>query len=95
MVKIMKKSDVRVGRRYLLSRGLRGQVAVTVVAETPDGFRCWGADFATVVSARRIQPCPITDAAGNVLHYAHEEADPCPYGKAFCGGDHPCDRCAD
>jgi hypothetical protein len=70
----MKRADIIVGKKYMLSLGRRGAVAVTVVAEAGIGqFRCWTSDARSYeVSARKLSGCPVTDVSSNFLGFAHE-----------------------
>lgn len=69
----MKTSDIRIGKKYMLSLGRRGAVAVTITG--------WAGGFWQSVdtrgrphcsSTRRLSPCPVTDRDGNLIGYAHE-----------------------
>lgn len=70
----MKRADIKVGNKYMLSLGRRGAVAVTVVAELSDGqYRCWTSDARSYeVSARKLSECHVTDALSRFLGFANE-----------------------
>jgi len=69
----MKSTNIQIGKKYMLSLGRRGAVAVTIVARVGSEWCCW-CEGGTVyyASARRLSPCPVTDRDGNLLGYAHE-----------------------
>jgi len=70
----MKQSAIRVGKKYMLSLGRRGAVAVTVEGRKMSTglFVCSRDGGIVEASARELSPCPVTDRDGNLLGNAHE-----------------------
>ena len=73
----MRQSQVKPGVRALLSLGRRGAVAVTVRWQvTPEraGDVRWSVVDSNgthrIVTPRRLQPLPVTDASGKLIGYA-------------------------
>lgn len=70
----MKRSEVKVGMPVMLSMGRVGATRVVVTYETCDGeFMVRRRDgWEEQVSARRLGPVPVRDAAGSFVGYEHQ-----------------------
>lgn len=74
----MKTSDIQIGKKYMLSLGRKGAVAVNILERRSafdNGIYWVGVDSSgtlRVATSRRLSPCKVTDRDGNLLGYAHE-----------------------
>jgi hypothetical protein len=72
----MKRNDIKVGKKYMLSLGRRGAVSVEVsgvMFQNPVTYLVRDSNGSQHhATARKLSPCPVTDASGKFLYNAHE-----------------------